>query len=274
MSSQEKKGKSSVQAIRKWLEEKNRSPIHNPIHISGVYGFNIAYKPLVNERQFNLNVALVDTGSVGAAYYFFPEINMSTVRDIAGSLYQGQPLIHPALELAAIDSYCAHFPIPVKKEYSINGTGTDKAKSRAELLVSSITSLLPSRPSRILIIGAVYSIIKLLRDRNNDVDVCDMDISLRTEDKFSTYNFIEVEDVYKNNLNYDLALITGMTITNGDCIPYVEALKQQGCKIAFFCHTGAHLAEWLLDIGSDVVISEPFPFYILSGSSIIRVYEN
>jgi hypothetical protein len=71
----------------------------------------------------------------------------------------------------------------------------------------------------------------------------------------------------------DLAIITGMTISNGSLPELIDIAKKNNTKIMIVAETGAGFGRAYCDLFSiDVVVSEPYPFYIFRCHSEIKIY--
>jgi hypothetical protein len=87
---------------------------------------------------------------------------------------------------------------------------------------------------------------------------------------------VKVEDGYRTNElvgSADLAIVTGMTIATDSLELILEAAHAGGTRLLVFAETGASFGEeYCRTLGVDTVVSEPFPFYIFQGTSIIEVF--
>jgi hypothetical protein len=71
----------------------------------------------------------------------------------------------------------------------------------------------------------------------------------------------------------DMAIVTGMTLTNGTLDAILETAIKNKTALVIFAETGAHFATEYCNLGVDVVVSEPFPFYLTcDGPTRIDVY--
>jgi NADH/NAD ratio-sensing transcriptional regulator Rex len=88
---------------------------------------------------------------------------------------------------------------------------------------------------------------------------------VKVEHGAKTYSF--VEDV-------DVAIITGMTLTTDSITDIMDTAKRCGTRVLMFAETGANMGEEYTsgEVGVDICVSEPFPFYIFQGLTTIEVY--
>ena len=71
----------------------------------------------------------------------------------------------------------------------------------------------------------------------------------------------------------DLAIITGMTISNGSLPEIIKIAKENNTKIMIIAETGAGFGRAYCELfGVDIVVSEPYPFYIFNCYSEIKIY--
>jgi hypothetical protein len=173
---------------------------------------------------------------------------------------------------AALDSCLPDAMFSPAFEMTVNGSSHTKGAQRAQIIADCVSGLGPGQ--RVLVIGAVHSIVQELRTRGHSVVACDMDKALMGV----RYGDVEVvvgdHDTFSRLLdNITVVIATGMTLVNGTIHAVVRSCLGEGCALILYCQSGAHLAP-LLPASWPLLacIAEPYPNYFMAGSSTLRVY--
>jgi uncharacterized protein (DUF4213/DUF364 family) len=122
-------------------------------------------------------------------------------------------------------------------------------------------------------VGAIGVIIDTLRKQNMHVTATDLDEAL-INNKLSD---VEIADGALHTNEYvaeaDVAIVTGMCIGNGTLPEIVDIANKNGTKLIIVAETGAGLGRAYCDLFDiDVVVAEPFPFYIFDCHSEMLIY--
>jgi hypothetical protein len=120
-------------------------------------------------------------------------------------------------------------------------------------------------------VGAVASIIAELQSWGHAVTATDLDPSLVGKQicGIEVISGVRTAEVVAES---DVAVVTGMTVSNGTIDNIIEAARGSGTQIIMFAESGASFAGVYLSQGIDCVISERFPFYIFQGASEIGIH--
>ncbi|MFN8079901.1 MAG: DUF364 domain-containing protein [Kineosporiaceae bacterium] len=176
------------------------------------------------------------------------------------------------LALTVLDS-CAprHYSLPIYTT-TVNGSSDEKATFRARLILSLVTRLGPSK--RVLLLGAVPSIVKALRVAGHQVMAFDMDPQWRGVDCYDIGVSVGNSNAYATTFpEADVVVATGMTLVNGSGLGLLEQTKSSNKPLVFYCQSLANIAPILASTWSQLaVISEPFPNYFLAGRTPFQVF--
>lgn len=241
--------------------------------IRGLWKTDLLFKPNENERTFNYTYLLVQTIGQGCSYCCCGEafIDSEWIGKDARTLTSDDS----CLRIATLDAILSVFERHPVRSYKIEGSSIAKTDQRTKIVIDEVMSLFEDvsrkRKPRVVNVGVVGNFVRSLVDRGVDVAATDMDESLIGTCISGT--IVEDGDCTLPRVSSsDLALVTGMTLTNGTFDRIYEVAKESGAKIVMFNETGANLGESLCKLGVDCVVSEPFPFYIFQGQSVIDIY--
>ncbi|MCK4258918.1 MAG: hypothetical protein KAX49_08070 [Halanaerobiales bacterium] len=219
--------------------------------IRGIWNIDLLFKPNVYDRTFSYELLVIQTLNQGACYCYNgkPKID----HELIGKDARCVKVDNCNIKIALLDSVYSLFESSPTKEFVLDGYSKEKSEQRAEIIVSEILFQLKditNRKPSVVNIGVVGNIIKKLKSSNIEVYATDLDKNIINKD----INGAMVKNGIQNNMEMiqkcDLALVTGMTLSSG----------------AWFAE------EYCNSFDIDAVISEPFPFYIFGGKSIIRVF--
>jgi hypothetical protein len=107
------------------------------------------------------------------------------------------------------------------------------------------------------------------------------DLTVKATDYYSgvvgqNYHGVHILHGSKTNeliAEVDLAIVTGLTLANGTLDEILSIAQKNNTKLAIFAETGAHFASEYCQMGIDLVISEPLPFYLSgSGKTNINIF--
>lgn len=261
-----------IASIKQWIQGKGFAL---DAKISGAFELKILYRPNLGERLFELQVLMANSHRTGAVYHLPNQLNQIELKEFCSFNYIGQEGLNPILELAFLDSF---IPLELYKPLSsmeLTGNLKRKSEMRAHIVARETLEMLkPSSQKRILQIGVVQSIAQELIDLGAEIHFCDLDLSLRDEDFFQGRTFVSPRHVIGQISEYDAIIATGMTVSTASFLPLVRESKSEGVPLLIYAETGAHLAEWMLYEGVRTVVSEPFPYYIFHGTSIVNIFRN
>jgi hypothetical protein len=242
--------------------------------IRGLWKVDLAFKPNVHERVFRYAFLVSQTVGQGSCY-----CDRELVIDDRLIGKDAREVIDEkdCYSISILDSIYASIPKQPYKVYEIKGNSIEKTTRRNAILLEEVEHVLQAMgreagSGRILNVGVLGNLIKGLADKGYDIKATDLDDNLigkpvhgiTVEHGSKTFQYIQSSDV---------AVITGMTLTTDAVGDILELCKQRGTKVIMFAETGANFGEeYCQTIGVDVVVSEPFPFYIFQGVSRIEIY--
>lgn len=245
----------------------------------GVSKTNYVLRLNENETILHLHYIVAQTVHQGCCYYEpsveEPGISESLIGTDALDLETYQTPIY----IAALDAVFGSMKRAADEVIVLKGENIAKAGSRAEVVCKEALRLLPPLSTRkgnswtIANVGVIGSILALLRK--------DAKIHLLASDFYTGVAGKEVNGV---RVEYgqatpslvaesDVAIVTGMSLSNGTLPEILRVSKRNGTKLVMFTETGANFAEEYVRMGVDVVVAEPFPFYLVGpGDTRLEVY--
>jgi len=240
--------------------------------IRGLWKTQLFFKPNENERTFEYTYLLVQTVGQGCSYCCGKTF---IDREWIGKDARFLSFDHSCVRIATLDAIFSVFERNPFKTHFIDGSSIVKTNLRTKIVIDEVMTLLEDvsarRTPRVVNVGVVGNFIKFLVDRGVEVNATDLDETLIGR----SISGVVVEGgdhTLSRVASSDLALVTGMTLTNGTFNQIYEVAKESGTKLVMFNETGANFGEALCKLGVDCVVSEPFPFYIFQGQSRIDIY--
>lgn len=262
-----------VERFRQIATEKAQSYHDDEFIIRGLWRIDLLFRPNINERTFNYTVVSAQTRGQGCCYchsedsVFLPSLIGQDARTV-------RPGSRSA-EIAILDAVFASFPTTPTNSFVLDGYAADKAMQRTEIVINEVLQQVrdvDGRPPQVVNVGVVGNFVKALLQHGINVKATDLEATLIG----TAINGVKVEGgehTLPLIAESDVALITGMTLATSALEDIIDTAKRSGTKLVMFAETGANFAEvYCNTLGIDVVVSEPFPFYIFQGRSIIKVY--
>ena len=253
--------------------EKSRGMADESFVVRGIWRTDLLFKPNITERMFDYTYLLVQTVGEGACY-------CSTIPVIEEGYYLlGQDcreadFKYRCIEVAAIDAMFSAFEKQPDETLTMTGSSAEKALWRSRIVVGEVLRQIElggfERP-RVVNVGVIGNIIRMLSDRDIDVVGTDEDPGLIGSEIAGAPVYGEDRTV-ELVAECDVAVMTGMIISTDTMEDIVDAARRTGTKLVMFCETGANLCEEYTKIGIDSAIAEPFPFYIFGGTTRIDVF--
>jgi hypothetical protein len=253
--------------------EKSRDYPDESFVIRGLWRTDLLFRPNPAERTFNYTFLLAQTVGEGACY-------CSTIPALAEGFYLlGQDCRYVehkyrCFEVAVVDAMFSAFEKHPDESKTMTGTSAQKALWRSGIVVDEVLRLLElagaERP-RVVNVGVIGNIVKMLTDRGIDVVGTDEDpVLVGSElDGVPVYGEDRTAELVEE---CDAALITGMIISTDTMEDVFSAARRGGTKLVMFCETGANFCEEYMRFGVDSVVAEPFPFYIFGGTTRMDIY--
>jgi uncharacterized protein (DUF4213/DUF364 family) len=260
--------------LKKTAFEKSKTFPDDYFVIRGLWHFKLLYRPNVYERIFSYTVILAQSIGQGCCYTEeTPVLDINFIGQDAREISSQ----YKSVEIAALDAVYDVFEKKPARRFILDGSSASKTVKRSEIVIREVLNELKKKKDikdkkpKVINVGAVGNFIKALKDKGIEVYATDRDNSLIGQ-KMHDVTIESGEKTIELIKECDLALITGMTLSTGTLDDILDTSKKHKTKLVMFAETGANFAEEYCKHGIDVVISEPFPFYIFKGRSIIDVY--
>lgn len=241
------------------------------LRIRGSWDIELDFWPSDDERRFQYRVVSVLIQRQGSAYA--PPETESKCQGMVGKCAFDvlEEVLPVATKVAVVDAILAGDAGLTTARLHMDGRPSEKATWRAGVIADAVASVGLEPGSTVLNVGAVSEVIRALKRRAYRVLASDMDPSIVGQSIDGT--LVQSGDLNSLLLrDADIALVTGMTLTNGSFAEIQRECVHRGTPIALFAETGSAIAETMARQGSiALAIAEPFPFYVFQGKSEIRI---
>jgi hypothetical protein len=166
------------------------------------------------------------------------------------------------------------------REITLDESARAKYAARAEIFSDEADVLLRRKGSKylkgriphVLVIGATAGVIAALKGRGFEVSATD----LWPEAVGRDLGGVHVQRGRKANARLikgaDLAIITGMTLSNRTLSGLIEVAKKHNTSTMIWAITGRNFGDYYTRHGADCVISDPSPFLLLPGPATFAVW--
>ena len=264
-----------LKTLSEWILNATADLPAEDMRIEGSWLLNLNYQPFIGERLFEYDVALVQVKATGAAYSGYGTLNKSDLNSLVGN--DAREMItdeYTPVNIALLDAMFASLSPQADEEFLISGD--DKAGQRADIICNEVLNmsskkLIPATP-KVVNVGAIGCIIEKLRNKGMIVSASDLDETIIGKELCGV-TIADGVHTEKMVAEADLAVITGMTISNGSLPELINIAKKNNTKIMMVSETGSGFGRAYCDLFDiDVVISEPYPFYIFRCHSEINIY--
>jgi hypothetical protein len=243
--------------------------------LHGLWQIALRFQPNADERMFSYDVLLAQTSREGCCYVYgdLP----STLPTVIGADSRTLVTGNRSLDIAILDAAYGALEPQASETQCIVGSSCRKAHLRAEFIANEVDRLLIGLPagklSRIAVVGTIGTLISVLQSRHYEVVTTDLDPTLI----HTRIHGVVVQDgrteTHKIVAEADIAVVTGMTLASGTLDDILAVASRANTPIILVAETGSWFApKYVAEFGVDVVFAEPFPFYIFSGSSELRIY--
>ena len=265
-----------LKKLTDWILNETKDLPVEDMRVEGSWLLHLNYQPFVDERLFQYDVALVQIKAMGAAYSARDGIHKSELDAMVGNDAREMLMDkYCPVNIALLDAMYSSLSPKCDEDFLISGD--NKASKRADIVCNEVMNmsrrkLIPEHP-KVVNVGAIGCIIEKLNSKDMIVTATDLDENIVGK-KLSG---VEIDDgaLHTERLiaESELAVITGMTVSNGSLPGLLEIAKENNTKIMMVAETGSGLGRAYCDLfGIDVVISEPYPFYIFRCHSEIKIY--
>lgn len=239
--------------------------------IAAIYQTRLLFRPVALESPHLERFVVVQAKNSGVSFGLTEEdeADLSSLLGADCRYVSAGPL---PLQIACLDAGYAALHRPPYVTRVVSGDLAPKAAARARIVAAEVFALLPCQETYVHCVGAVGSIIEVLRIGGAHVTVTDLDPQVVGTTLAGVYieDGRELNDERIDSAN--LVLVTGMTLANGTFEGLMNRLRQSGKPVVVFAQSAANIFPHLLDCGISTVISEPYPFYLLPGDSTIDIY--
>jgi hypothetical protein len=241
--------------------------------IRGLWRTDLLFRPNPAERTFNYTYLLIQTVGEGACYCAtVPALTEGF--QLLGKDCRKVCIDYRCFQVAAADAMFSAFERHPDETKTMTGSSAEKALWRGQIVVDEVVrqlQLAGSEDGRVVNVGVIGNIIKMLRGKGIEVAATDGDPTLvgseiggvPVYDQDRTVELVEESDV---------AVMTGMVISTDSMEDILEAARRGGTRLVMFCETGANMCEEYVRAGVDSAIAEYFPFYIFGGTTRIDVF--
>ncbi len=262
-----------VDALQERLIDRSEAMDEEPFILHGLWEMDLAFCPHVGERTFQYHVKIAQTVRQGACYCF--DDGRTLDADLIGEDARYIRANDECFRIAILDAAFAALKDDAAREFYLEGTASEKAAQRADIVVKEVLAQIEGRSDRpsLVNVGVIGTILEKLRRYDVDLYATDLEPALVGQ----RLSGVRVQDGERYTLEHvarcDVALVTGMTLANNSLEEILRVARRNQTKVVLFNETGAWFAQELCDnFGVDAVIAEPFPFYIFEGQSLIRVH--
>lgn len=243
--------------------------------LHGLWDMALRFQPNSGERVFSYEVLIAQTSREGSCYVYGekPSLPPDLIGADARTIETGNAL----WDIAILDAAYAPLAPHPDEMHTVTGSSVDKAGRRAQLIANEVEHLLgsnlKSRARKVAVIGAIGTLIAALQKRECEVLATDLDRSL----VHTQLHGVRIDDGNESTLHHvaaaDVAVVTGMALATGTLGQIIEVAKASRTSIVLVAETGSWFAPIYREVfGIDCVVAEPFPFYIFSGCSEVRLF--
>ena len=265
-----------LKKLNEWILDATKNLPPEAMRIEGAWLLNLNYQPFVTERLFQYDVAIVQIQATGAAYSAYGSLKQSELSSLVGN--DAREMIseeYSPVNIALMDAMFASLEPKADEEFLISGK--DKANQRATIIANEVQNMVQNglipKQAKVVNIGAIGCIIEKLVEAKMQVTASDLDKNLINRELAGINIADGALHTEQMLAEADLAIITGMTISNGSLPAIIDIAKKNGTKIMMVAETGAGFGRAYCDLFDiDVVVSESYPFYIFNCYSQIFIY--
>jgi hypothetical protein len=268
-----------VEAAETWALERAATLPAAPFRLTALWTVSFLVQPAPGERKTSYPMAIAQTENFGTAVGLtvLPEPDVELVGQDARHVLSCGLCRHPVERAAVVDSVIGQVSRPADRQLVLDGDSHAKYVARARLFAEEAAALLERAPlkgskPRVLVIGATAGIIGALVGRGFAVSATD----LWPEAVGRELGGVRVRSGKTDNPRLmqqaDLAIITGMTLSNGTLPGLMALADKHSTKTMIWAVTGRNFGDYYTRHGVDCVISDPSPFLLLSGPAAMAVW--
>lgn len=250
-------------------------PPENRLDVLAAYDASMCFQPTPADVPYLDRVLLVaSTGGSGTSGCPHRDVAIDLSAALLARPYPPQS-IHPCLEIALVDALLRPARISSADCVTMRGTIRDKAKVRAELLASAAIEALNGysdgdRRRRVLLVGAVGSVIEELGSRGLEVDVTEMDQTLIGQ-RVAGVVVRDSSHTAELIVAADCAVVTGMILATQTLGLVLDAAQDGGTPLVFYAQSAANILKTIPFPTPTTIVDEVFPHYMWPGLSEVEV---
>lgn len=250
------------------------------LQVRGIWNCEYALRATPQSSTLRLKFVLVQTEGQGCCHLQAEDdIRRADILEWTASDLFRSTSGPDALSIAALDAVYASFIGVPAIDQVLLGTNAAKASRRARVVCTHALRLLDEHPTknataRILNVGLIGDFLAYLRERRPDILLQATDFASAVVNReFHGVRVAHGSRTPRLLADADVAIVTGMTLQTNTLDEIIAVARANNTRIVMFAETGANFAEEYCRLGIDVVVSEPFPFYLMgSGPSELRIY--
>lgn len=268
-----------VEAAEKWALERAGALPAAPFRLTALWAISFLVQPAPGERKTSYPMWIAQTENYGTAVGLavLPAPDLRLVGEDARHVLSHGLCRNPVERTAVVDSVISQVSRPPDRQLILDGNSHAKYVARAGLFADEATTLLGSAPLKgskphVLVIGATAGIIGALVGRGFAVSATD----LWPEAVGHELGGVRVRSGKTDNARLmqdaDLAIITGMTLSNGTLAGLMDLADKHNTSTMIWAVTGRNFGDYYTRHGVDCVISDPSPFLLLPGPVPMAVW--
>ena len=281
-----------IKILKRTAQQKSKLLDRKIVKLCGIWKTDYVLKLTENERPFHLHYVVAQTVGQGSCHYEPEQSTFNFGRDLLGRNVFDLPIwgdyINRPLAIAALDAVFYSLNGKPNEKCIIDGSNIEKSLKRSEIVCREAINIIKKRKPkkglkfRVTHIGVVGSMIKLLKN-NGKIPI---EISAADYDKEIVGKKIHGVTIQHGSedrelvAEADVVIVTGMTMANKTINEIIDTAEKNNTSLVFFAETGANFASEYCKLGEErgitiVVVSEPYPFYLVTyGPSIIKIYRS
>jgi hypothetical protein len=273
----------SVDAAEVWALRRARGLRADLFRLRALWSVNFVRQPVPGERKTRYAMKVAQSESYGiaagpTAVLRDPDPGL-VGQDVRRILAERRCRDHVE-RIALVDLVLGHVSRPADERIPLDAGPDAKYALRARIFADEAQSVLRRKgpmhrkgeTTRVLVIGATAGIIRALVGRGFQVSATD----LWPEVVGRELGGVRVRNGTMANARLmreaDLAIITGMTLSNRTLPRLIELAKRHNTSTMIWAITGRNFGHHYTEHGVDCVISDPSPFLLLPFPMMMAIW--
>lgn len=254
------------------FEKESEKIPSNDLILKGLWSIDLAFKPNPQERLFKYNVLVSLTKDHGCCYSA-ENMKLRKVDEFIGKhiLDFNVDELRRDLSIAILDSGFSCLKNNSSERIILTGSPNIKGKIRGKIICEEIKKILGKDHIKIGLLGSAGSIIKEISERDWSCRATDMcpDIVGKKQSGIIVENYLNNSEILEES---DAVIVTGMAISTNTLGNIINEKNRKKKVMLVYAETGSNFASEYIKLGVDVVVAEPFPFYIFNLPSKLLIY--